>query len=99
MRPLYFLLKFLLKITLWIYYPRFKNVNKPKKRFARTIYMSNHASSFMDPLVVAGTQRPIIFFMTRSDIFTPLMRPRSEEHTSELQSRPHLVCRLLLEKK
>src|SRR5690625_6650923 len=26
-------------------------------------------------------------------------RPRSEEHTSELQSRGHLVCRLLLEKK
>src|SRR6266498_3403171 len=26
-------------------------------------------------------------------------RRRSEEHTSELQSRPHLVCRLLLEKK
>src|SRR3989442_15339577 len=34
---------------------------------------------------------------------TLLARPpsssRSEEHTSELQSRPHLVCRLLLEKK
>src|SRR6266498_368183 len=30
----------------------------------------------------------------------PPPRPsRSEEHTSELQSRPHLVCRLLLEKK
>src|SRR3989442_2423857 len=28
-----------------------------------------------------------------------LGEPRSEEHTSELQSRPHLVCRLLLEKK
>src|SRR3989442_11102285 len=28
-----------------------------------------------------------------------LAAPRSEEHTSELQSRPHLVCRLLLEKK
>src|SRR5437899_8749718 len=26
-------------------------------------------------------------------------RPRSEEHTSELQSLRHLVCRLLLEKK
>src|SRR5690606_39838594 len=26
-------------------------------------------------------------------------RPRSEEHTSELQSRENLVCRLLLEKK
>src|SRR2546429_6010286 len=32
--------------------------------------------------------------------FTPVMgaNPRSEEHTSELQSRLHLVCRLLLEK-
>src|SRR3989442_9337585 len=28
-----------------------------------------------------------------------LRHQRSEEHTSELQSRPHLVCRLLLEKK
>src|SRR2546429_1011302 len=31
--------------------------------------------------------------------FIPDMIPRSEEHTSELQSRLHLVCRLLLEKK
>src|SRR5690554_7441194 len=29
----------------------------------------------------------------------PGAHQRSEEHTSELQSRPHLVCRLLLEKK
>src|SRR3712207_8510449 len=29
----------------------------------------------------------------------PLHRGRSEEHTSELQSRQYLVCRLLLEKK
>src|SRR5690625_5902538 len=29
----------------------------------------------------------------------PCPRTRSEEHTSELQSRGHLVCRLLLEKK
>src|SRR5690554_7065601 len=29
---------------------------------------------------------------------TLLLGIRSEEHTSELQSRPHLVCRLLLEK-
>src|SRR2546422_4558315 len=28
-----------------------------------------------------------------------ILGPRSEEHTSELQSRLHLVCRLLLEKK
>src|SRR5215217_5836789 len=30
---------------------------------------------------------------------TAWSRPRSEEHTSELQSRQYLVCRLLLEKK
>src|SRR6266498_5885293 len=30
---------------------------------------------------------------------SPNWPARSEEHTSELQSRPHLVCRLLLEKK
>src|SRR2546422_5966487 len=30
---------------------------------------------------------------------TPSLSSRSEEHTSELQSRLHLVCRLLLEKK
>src|SRR3712207_6894232 len=29
----------------------------------------------------------------------PVRRARSEEHTSELQSRQYLVCRLLLEKK
>src|SRR5256884_1793962 len=32
-------------------------------------------------------------------IRTVLIAERSEEHTSELQSRLHLVCRLLLEKK
>src|SRR2546422_6113161 len=32
-------------------------------------------------------------------IYAGVQAPRSEEHTSELQSRLHLVCRLLLEKK
>src|SRR2546422_5659498 len=38
---------------------------------------------------------------SRSSSFwiAPVKKPRSEEHTSELQSRLHLVCRLLLEKK
>src|SRR3989442_6068289 len=31
--------------------------------------------------------------------YTRCSSTRSEEHTSELQSRPHIVCRLLLEKK
>ena len=32
-------------------------------------------------------------------VVLPQLAPRSEEHTSELQSPGHLVCRLLLEKK
>src|SRR3712207_8756262 len=35
----------------------------------------------------------------RAGAAAPLRRPRSEEHTAELQSRQYLVCRLLLEKK
>src|SRR6266498_975469 len=41
-----------------------------------------------------GTATVMISFVIRSS-----EAERSEEHTSELQSRPHLVCRLLLEKK
>src|SRR5690554_2271140 len=46
--------------------------------------------------VNASGVMPIIF--AQSLMFLPALI-RSEEHTSELQSRPHLVCRLLLEKK
>src|SRR2546422_1384776 len=35
----------------------------------------------------------------REHLLVDLLGERSEEHTSELQSRLHLVCRLLLEKK
>src|SRR3712207_6930432 len=49
------------------------------------------------------TGQPILFASTGEkledfDVFHP-DRMRSEEHTSELQSRQYLVCRLLLEKK
>src|SRR3989442_10007964 len=40
-----------------------------------------------------------IFGMGQNPVALAILRDRSEEHTSELQSRPHLVCRLLLEKK
>src|SRR2546422_4854106 len=43
-------------------------------------------------LLEKGDQLPEILFRLPRE-------PRSEEHTSELQSRLHLVCRLLLEKK
>src|SRR3712207_6846586 len=35
----------------------------------------------------------------KADLFIAVTPNRSEEHTSELQSRQYLVCRLLLEKK
>src|SRR3712207_8758380 len=38
-------------------------------------------------------------YMTKCDGSTQFLSYRSEEHTSELQSRQYLVCRLLLEKK
>src|SRR5690625_6094770 len=44
----------------------------------------------------AVTSADITGYWALHNVETPL---RSEEHTSELQSRGHLVCRLLLEKK
>src|SRR3712207_7894059 len=41
----------------------------------------------------------LIAWGTRDRLLLPRQGPRSEEHTSELQSRQYLVCRLLLEKK
>src|SRR5256886_5898450 len=37
--------------------------------------------------------------LAQISIFIDVLYPRSEEHTSELQSQSNLVCRLLLEKK
>src|SRR3712207_7022736 len=39
------------------------------------------------------------FMMNSQELETAVRLKRSEEHTSELQSRQYLVCRLLLEKK
>src|SRR5439155_20978106 len=50
-----------------------------------------------EPLVPANCARSGVSSRSRRPATT--RRSRSEEHTSELQSRGHLVCRLLLEKK
>src|SRR5439155_21418657 len=42
---------------------------------------------------------PKVRHQTNSSVLELSTSSRSEEHTSELQSRGHLVCRLLLEKK
>src|SRR6266498_4263612 len=48
--------------------------------------------------VVLITRSQLAIFASIT-VFGAVITQRSEEHTSELQSRPHLVCRLLLEKK
>src|SRR3712207_8549601 len=58
-------------------------------------------------LRASADEHPDLFWAVRGGggnfgIITSLefdLKPRSEEHTSELQSRQYLVCRLLLEKK
>src|SRR3712207_7229093 len=49
----------------------------------------------------AGTRAPapVVVDLTEVTHLGPAGLARSEEHTSELQSRQYLVCRLLLEKK
>src|SRR5690625_5848103 len=47
---------------------------------------------------VTSTEGVRLIFCTPAEAWEAVGR-RSEEHTSELQSRGHLVCRLLLEKK
>src|SRR3712207_7829947 len=52
-------------------------------------------------LVVVRAERMLAAGARLDDVVQDVRvgRPRSEEHTSELQSRQYLVCRLLLEKK
>src|SRR2546422_1680805 len=63
-----------------------------------TLFRSLHLGPGGARLVARGGDLPGVLFELAG---LPLQRPheRSEEHTSELQSRLHLVCRLLLEKK
>src|SRR5204863_5499729 len=51
------------------------------------------------PPIESTPARPGVVFRSGVTIQSCAVRRRSEEHTSELQSRRDLVCRLLLEKK
>src|SRR5207253_6513091 len=72
-------------------------------RRSSDLHLSAHGAEG-GPFSMPPTPRWIRFFEPRADTIAPRVvearqRRRSEEHTSELQSRGHLVCRLLLEKK
>src|SRR5215813_7651809 len=68
-------------------------------------WMASHVLAYVSHGQVAGAvdafARTVLFFVFGLDscAHQRALPLRSEEHTSELQSRPHLVCRLLLEKK
>src|SRR2546422_4803850 len=63
-------------------------------------HMARHALALDDARRVgAGRDRARLAVARVAVRLRPAREVRSEEHTSELQSRLHLVCRLLLEKK
>src|SRR2546429_6046933 len=87
--------------TLFPYTTLFRSVSPPAGHFRRGKSSPRAASFLEQPLCVPFTR-------IREEQGTPGRyaragadrgSTRSEEHTSELQSRLHLVCRLLLEKK
>ncbi len=75
MRPFYLLLKLSLNISFRLFYKRFLVLNKHKELFGSTIYVSNHPNSFMDPILIGSLNRPIVHFMTRSDVFVWWLKP------------------------
>src|SRR5687768_17631142 len=66
-----------------------------------TLFPSRRSSdlSFSGDCIVRTLSVLAGFLLLASAAADASSRNRSEEHTSELQSRLHLVCRLLLEKK
>lgn len=75
MRPFYLLLKISLNISFRLFYKRFLILNSHKELFGSTIYVSNHPNSFMDPIMIGSMNRPIVHFMTRSDVFVWWLKP------------------------
>src|SRR5438309_11707968 len=64
--------------------------------FPYTTLFRSKVASFIVTLATLGVANGVILLYTGA---RPIAVQRSEEHTSELQSQFHLVCRLLLEKK
>src|SRR5712692_8058791 len=71
--------------------PRRPNI-MPKRSWAAT-------SRWVSPRILSASCQLQKSELTKSSSSSPGAKGRSEEHTSELQSQFHLVCRLLLEKK
>ncbi|MFM7566166.1 MAG: 1-acyl-sn-glycerol-3-phosphate acyltransferase [Flavobacteriales bacterium] len=75
MRFLYLLFWFVYKVAFRLYFRRLVVSTNSPYFYGRTIFISNHPGSLMDPLLIGSARRPIVFFMTRSDVFTALTKP------------------------
>src|SRR3712207_8427227 len=81
--------------TLFPYTTLFRSLEyQYEKRLKINPFISTGALTLAPVLLTAPIGTPLFPLEQRSDSSL-----RSEEHTSELQSRQYLVCRLLLEKK
>src|SRR2546422_7048761 len=63
------------------------------------VHMPTKVCTSLPRLLSSSARAPACSSVRRRNGEPPPICRRSEEHTSELQSRLHLVCRLLLEKK
>src|SRR2546429_2706070 len=70
-----------------------------KLEFGETTAKSRFPSRLKSPMAISPSAPGVATKTGFPNVPSPLPGMRSEEHTSELQSRLHLVCRLLLEKK
>src|SRR3989442_4659640 len=71
----------------------------PYTTLFRSLYMNLGSSLEMCATLTLALRQSQVEFVGNQALGAYFLFKRSEEHTSELQSRPHLVCRLLLEKK
>src|SRR3712207_8378182 len=78
--------------TLFPYTTLFRSLRGISRSRAESSSRTSAELPSVDALSTTTTSRPLVPTASRQ-------RRRSEEHTSELQSRQYLVCRLLLEKK
>jgi 1-acyl-sn-glycerol-3-phosphate acyltransferase len=75
MRPLYFIFWLGLGFSFRLFFRRIREVRPSRTLFGRTIFVSNHPSAFLDPLVISRLRTPVVYFMTRSDVFNWFTKP------------------------
>src|SRR3712207_8511011 len=85
--------------TLFPYTPRSRSVDRPSFAAADVVLVVVDVTADRREVVVVRVGDDVVHRGPQLTVHAYRRVDRSEEHTSELQSRQYLVCRLLLEKK